>query len=150
MNVFLENSAENFFQRMETAGIYALLGLGIVLTVLAVIWGVLSVFGVVFRFNEAKNAKKMYHEASLGKGMNADDVHHDHGCDQAQNGDSHGDADVGDDVEIPDEDNEAVVAAITAAVSLILRDEAEENETSPSGFRVVAFRRSGKGTPWCG
>ena len=45
------------------------------------------------------------------------------------------------------EDDGAVIAAITAAISAIL---AEENgtETYQGGFRVVSFKRSNRNTPW--
>lgn len=46
--------------------------------------------------------------------------------------------------EAPVTDDGAVVAAITAAISAMLEEEAEE----PVGFRVVSFRRSGNGRAW--
>lgn len=47
---------------------------------------------------------------------------------------------------VPVSDDGAVIAAITAAISVML---AEENGGNPTGgFRVVSFKRSGSGTPW--
>ena len=44
--------------------------------------------------------------------------------------------------EIPEENDEESVAAITAAVALILEEEAEREERKPVPFRVVSFKRT--------
>lgn len=41
-----------------------------------------------------------------------------------------------------EENDEEVVAAITAAITMILAEEAEREERKPTPFRVVAFRRT--------
>ncbi len=50
--------------------------------------------------------------------------------------------------EEPDEDIEEIseeeIAAITAAVALILKEEAEREECKPTPFRVVSFKRTNK------
>lgn len=43
---------------------------------------------------------------------------------------------------VAETDDGATIAAITAAIALLLESEASARETSPSGFRVVSFRRS--------
>ena len=45
-------------------------------------------------------------------------------------------------VEVPEDNNEEIVAAITAAVALILEEEAEREERKPMPFRVVSFKRT--------
>ena len=45
------------------------------------------------------------------------------------------------------EDDGAVIAAITAAISAMLAAE-NGQETYQGGFRVVSFKRSNRGTPW--
>ena len=45
------------------------------------------------------------------------------------------------------EDDGAVIAAITAAISAILADEGSDSAYQ-GGFRVVSFKRSNRGTPW--
>lgn len=45
--------------------------------------------------------------------------------------------------ELPVEENdEEIVAAITAAISVMLEEEAEREDREPIKFRVVAFRRT--------
>lgn len=41
-------------------------------------------------------------------------------------------------------DDVAIVAAITAAISVILAEEAAAENREPDGFRVVSFKRAGK------
>ena len=47
-------------------------------------------------------------------------------------------------VEEPEENEAETVAAITAAVALILEEEAEREERKPVPFRVVSFKRTNK------
>ena len=47
-------------------------------------------------------------------------------------------------VEIIEEVSEEEIAAITAAVALILEEEAEREERKPTPFRVVSFKRTNK------
>lgn len=55
--MWLEFSFEAMAERMENAGVYALLGLGMVIGVLAVIWGVLSLFEVIFRIRKKRSGE---------------------------------------------------------------------------------------------
>lgn len=124
MMIFLSAEFSSLGDRMKDAGIYAVLGLAIVLVVLALIWGVLAIFGVVFGREEKKNAQ-------------ADNEKKEEiGTDPATAADK--------------DDSAAVAAAVTAAVSLIFEEEAAASRRSPSSFRVVAFRRAGGSGPWCG
>ena len=47
-----------------------------------------------------------------------------------------------DSIELIEEDREEEIAAITAAVALILEEEAEREERKPVPFRVVSFKRT--------
>ena len=116
--MWLEFSFETMTERMGDAGIYALLGLGMVIGVLAVIWGVLSLFGVIFSFRQKRDRA-----AAITDG------------DECASDDD-------------DADDGSVAAAISAAVALILEDEAKAENKTASGFRVVSFRRSGGNRPW--
>ena len=45
---------------------------------------------------------------------------------------------------VPEENIDEEIAAITAAVAMILEDEAEREERKPTPFRVVSFKRTNK------
>lgn len=45
---------------------------------------------------------------------------------------------------VPEENIDEEIAAITAAVALILEEEAEREERKPTSFRVVSFKRTNK------
>lgn len=45
------------------------------------------------------------------------------------------------------DDNE-VIAAISAAIAVILQEEAAAKGTAYNGFRIVSFKRAGKGRAW--
>ncbi len=110
MSVFLQ---AGIVDRIIEGGKYSILGFATVLTVLAAICGILSVFGLVF--GKEKEAKPVVTEDSKDiaeEAVNADDG--------------------------------AIVAAITAAISVILAEEAAMENREPDGFRVVSFKRAGK------
>ena len=115
--MWLEFSFEAMTERMGDAGVYALLGFGMVIGVLAIIWGVLSLFGLIFRIRQKRSAEDIDAVTDAG-------------------------------VDTVDNDENAVIAAITAAVSLVLENEAKAKGKETSGFRVVSFRRSGGDRPW--
>lgn len=110
MSVFLQ---AGFADRVIDGGKYAILGFATVLIVLAVICGILELFGRIFAIK--KEEKPI--EAPIA--------------------------------EVPAEkveatDDGAIVAAITAAISVILAQEAANENREPNGFRVVSFKRAGK------
>ena len=110
MSVFLQ---ADFVDRIIEGGKYAILGFATVITVLAVICGILSIFGLVFgKKKETKPVATTVPEAPAEK------------------------------VEVTDDG--AIVAAITAAISVILAQEAANENREPNGFRVVSFKRAGK------
>lgn len=45
---------------------------------------------------------------------------------------------------VPEENIDEEIAAITAAVAMILEEEAERGERKPTPFRVVSFKRTNK------
>lgn len=45
---------------------------------------------------------------------------------------------------VPEENIDEEIAAITAAVAMILEEEAEREERKPAPFRVVSFKRTNK------
>lgn len=45
---------------------------------------------------------------------------------------------------VPEENIDEEIAAITAAVAIILEEEAEREERKPTPFRVVSFKRTNK------
>lgn len=45
---------------------------------------------------------------------------------------------------VPEESIDEEIAAITAAVAMILEEEAEREERKPASFRVVSFKRTNK------
>lgn len=45
---------------------------------------------------------------------------------------------------VPEENIDEEIAAITAAVAMILEEEAEREERKPTPFRVVSFKRTNK------
>lgn len=110
MSVFLQ---AGFVDRIIEGGKYAFLGFATVLAVLALICGILSIFGLVFgKKKEAKPVAPAVPEAPVENVVIADDG--------------------------------AIVAAITAAISAILAEEAASENREPDGFRVVSFKRAGK------
>lgn len=45
---------------------------------------------------------------------------------------------------VPEENIDEEIAAITAAVAMILEEEAEREERKPAPFRVISFKRTNK------
>ena len=104
------------------AGKMTLLGMMMVFSVLAILWGVLAIFKLVFAQKTPKAKTAVPTSAPIKAEEPAEIV-------------------------TPDKSNDELIAVITAAVAAYM---AEENggETSTSGFRVVSFRRVGGGGAW--
>ncbi len=116
MTVFAVNDA---LARVLDGGAYALLGLLVVMLVLALIWGILAIFGAVL----APKSKKSNVEALESRNERDDAVVTAHS------------------------DDGETVAAISAAISVLLAEEAEREERPAVGFRVVSFKKT-NGRPW--
>ena len=97
------------------------LGLGMVFLVLAILWGVLAIFKVLFS-GEKKSEKT---NADLPVAPVAEP----------------------EPVEAEADDGE-LIAVITAAIEAYRASESGGDENYAGGFRVVSFKRAGAGRPW--
>ena len=104
------------------AGKVTLLGLGMVFAVLALLWLVLSVFKLLFVKNTAKKPAQNIEKAPAAEAEPA-----------------------------PAEattDDDALIAVITAAITAYRSSEEGMDSAEANGFRVVSFKRAGKGRSW--
>lgn len=112
------------------AGEVTLLGMGLIFSVLAILWAVLAIFKLVFAGNtdtkkKSEEAPKKAAEAPAAAPS----------------------------VEVPavgvvtPQGDEELIAVITAAVTAYRASEGMDNATA-SGFRVVSFKRAGAGRAW--
>ena len=108
-------------ERLALAGEMILVGIGMVFAVLTVLWGVLSIFKLVF----AKPEKKVSAPAApKAEPITAPEP-----------------------VVAPTTNNDAeLIAVLTAAI--VAYEASQGNEVAPSGFRVVSFRRTNGGKAW--
>lgn len=113
-----------FGDRAKEAGIMVILGMVMVFSVLAIIMAILIIMERIFAQKATSGEVKKAEPKPAPKAPEAP-------------------APVAQTVE----DDGAVIAAITAAISAML---AAENGDSAyqGGFRVVSFKRSNRGTPW--
>ena len=100
----------------------AVLGLGMVFLVLAILWGVLAIFKVIF--GGEKKAKKEPVKETVAPAAVAEPE-----PDEAQ-------------------DDGELIAVITAAIEAYRASESGGDEDYAGGFRVVSFKRAGAGRPW--
>jgi len=105
------------------AGKVTLLGLGMIFAVLALLWLVLAVFKVLF----VKNGAKKPAETKVEKAPVAEPA-------PTQ-------------VAAPSDD-EALIAVITAAIAAYRASEEGMDSAQAGGFRVVSFKRAGRGRSW--
>ena len=109
-------------ERLALAGQMTLLGMGMVFAVLALLWGVLVIFKMIF----AKPAKKVKPAPAAPK---TEPVV------------------VPEPVVAPAASNDAeLIAVLTAAIAAY--EASLGNEVAPGGFRVVSFRRANGGKAW--
>ena len=108
-------------ERLALAGQMTLLGMGMVFAVLALLWGVLVIFKMIF----AKPEKKV----KPAPAPKAEPVV------------------VPEPVVAPAASNDAeLIAVLTAAIAAY--EASQGNEVAPGGFRVVSFRRANGGKAW--
>lgn len=119
---FLAQSSETTVgDRILEGGQIVILGMLTVFAVLAILWGVLAISKIFFYDLPAKKSNAKNSDASVKEEKNEAPV-------------------VKETVSVSyEEDDGAIVAAITAAVSEYLKDDA----AYAGGFRVVSFRRNG-------
>ncbi len=114
---FVDDFGNDWFARFVQQGIpTAVLGIATVFVVLATIWGCLEVFKYVFYTIPERNKK-------ASASATAEEA-----------------APVTEAVEETSDDGE-IVAAIIAAITAMRADEAAEQGTKSTGFRVVSFRK---------
>lgn len=108
-------TAMNFGERTAYAGRMTLIGMATVFAALAILWGALELFRIALQRKSGEKAPKAPKAAPSAP------------------------APVAPVAPAPTTNDSEIVAAITAAVSLML---AEENGGVVPGFRVVSFRRT--------
>ena len=100
----------------------AVLGLGMVFLVLAILWGVLAIFKVIFG-GEKKAKKEPVKDAPAP--VTAPEP-----------------------APAAAQDDSELIAVITAAIEAYRASESGGDEEYAGGFRVVSFKRAGAGRPW--
>ena len=120
---------EDFSERLSLFGEVTLLGMGTVFIVLAILWGLIALIGFFFDLHNkkvaAKNSAAKEKEASAAaKVVPATPVAEQTPAQQDNNG--------------------ALVAAITAAIAAYIDADETLQEEYSGGFRVVSFRRAGE------
>ena len=119
---------EDFSERLSLFGEVTLLGMGTVFIVLAILWGLIALIGFFFDLHNkkvaAKNSAAKEKEASAAAKVPATPVAEQTPAQQDNNG--------------------ALVAAITAAIAAYIDADETLQEEYSGGFRVVSFRRAVK------
>ena len=110
-------TAMNFGERAAYAGRMALIGMATIFAALTILWGSLELFRIVLQRGSGEKAPKAPQKAAPAAPV----------------------APATPVTPVPTTNDSEIVAAITAAVSLML---AEENGGVVPGFRVVSFRRT--------
>lgn len=119
---FLAKSSETTVgERILEGGQIVILGMLTVFAVLAILWGILALSKIFFYDNPAKKSNAKDGNASINEEKEEAPVAKETASTPCE------------------EDDGAIVAAITAAVSEYLKDDA----AYAGGFRVVSFRRNG-------
>ena len=109
-------------ERLALAGQMTLIGMGMIFAVLALLWGVLAIFKIVFAKPEPKKAKPVAEVKATPVVVTEPEP-----------------------VAAEQSDDE-LIAVITAAVAAYIAD--EEPGAYQGGFRVVSFRRANGGKAW--
>ena len=119
---------EDFSERLSLFGEVTLLGMGTVFIVLAILWGLIALIGFFFDLHNkkvaAKNSAAKEKAASAAAKVPATPVAEQTPAQQDNNG--------------------ALVAAITTAIAAYIDADETLQEEYSGGFRVVSFRRAGK------
>ena len=112
-------SSESLVKAVEVA----VLGMSMVFLVLAILWGVLAIFKVLF--SEKKKDEKTEKVESTPAPVAEPEP-----------------------VAVETQDDGELIAVITAAIEAYRSAEANGDENYVKGFRVVSFKRVGAGRPW--
>ena len=107
-------------ERLALAGQMTLLGMAMIFAVLSVLWGVLTIFKLIF----AREPKKKVEKQPAAEPVVIPEP-----------------------VVVPEEaDDTELIAILTAAIAAY--EASNGNEVAPGGFRVVSFRRTNGGKAW--
>lgn len=109
-------------ERLALAGQMTLIGMGMIFAVLALLWGVLAIFKIVFAKPEPKKAKPVAEVKTAPVAV------------------------VEPEPVAAEQNDDELIAVITAAVAAYIAD--EEPGAYQGGFRVVSFRRANGGKAW--
>ncbi|MBQ7375618.1 MAG: OadG family protein [Clostridia bacterium] len=110
-------------ERLALAGQMTLLGMGMIFAVLAILWGVLAIFKLIFAKPEKKKAKPAPAAPKAEPVVVPEPV-----------------------VAPAVTDDAELIAVLTAAIAAY--EASLGNEVAPGGFRVVSFRRANGGKAW--
>ena len=110
-------------ERLALAGQMTLLGMGMIFAVLAILWGVLAIFKLIFAKPEKKKAKPAPAAPQAEPVVVPEPVVAPAATDDAE-----------------------LIAVLTAAIAAY--EASLGNEVAPGGFRVVSFRRANGGKAW--
>lgn len=110
-------------QRLEIAGQVVLIGMAMVFAVLALLWGVVSVFGKVMSSKSQKSKSAPVPVTAPSPAPDATPVSTPV-------------------KKLPAEENGELIAVITAAVAAAIQSDETLNSRFASGFRVVSFKKS--------
>lgn len=114
-------------ERLALAGQMILIGMGMIFSVLGILWAVLALFKFFFAKPAKPKAKKEETAAPAEPAPVAPVAAEPVIADDAQ-------------------DDETLIAVITAAIAAY--EASNGNDVAPSGFRVVSFRRTNGGKAW--
>lgn len=119
---------EDFSERLSLFGEVTLLGMGTIFIVLAILWGLISLIGFFFDLHNKKVAAKnpATKENTVSAAVKEPT------------------APVAEQTPAQQDNNGALVAAITAAIAAYIDADETLQEEYSGGFRVVSFRRAGK------
>lgn len=110
-------------QRLEIAGQVVLIGMAMVFAVLALLWGVVSVFGKVMSSKSQKSKSAPVPVTAPSPAPDATPVSTPT-------------------KKLPVEEDGELIAVITAAVAVAIQSDETLNSRFASGFRVVSFKKS--------
>lgn len=112
-------------ERLALAGQVVLIGLGMVFAVLALLWGILSIFGKIMTRTQKQSAPA----APVAPVEPAAPVAEEPVADAAT---------------VTETDDGELIAVITAAVTAAIESDEELSSRFASGFRVVSFKKSAR------
>ena len=114
-------------ERLELAGQVVLIGMCMVFAVLALLWGILALFGRVMSSGKAKKEETSEPAAESAVTPAPAEVSEEVSATKPEG-----------------ENDEELVAALTAAVAAAIASDEKLSSHFASGFRVVSFKKTGR------